>query len=113
MHSRRFTTPARANTFAVLALSCFGMALTGTAAAQGAKPATSPLALCLGATAAPPERLSACTAVIEAGKEKGRSLATAYCNRGYALTEGKEYDKAIADLDRAIQLEAKLACSYV
>ena len=46
------------------------------------------------------ERLAGCTAMIEAKTETGRSLAVAYCNRGFALTEKRELDSALADLDR-------------
>ncbi len=43
------------------------------------------------------DRLAACTAVIDAGEVTGRTLATAYCNRGHALTEQRRYDRAMAD----------------
>jgi hypothetical protein len=39
------------------------------------------------------ERVAGCTEVIESGKTRGWTLKTAYCNRGYALTELREYDR--------------------
>jgi tetratricopeptide (TPR) repeat protein len=59
------------------------------------------------------ERIAGCTAVIESGQATGWTLKTAYCNRGYALTELGEYDRVIVDSDAAIRLDDKLACAYL
>jgi tetratricopeptide (TPR) repeat protein len=59
------------------------------------------------------ERIAGCTAVIESGQLTGWTLKTAYCNRGYALTELGQYDRVIADADAAIRLDDKLACAHL
>jgi tetratricopeptide (TPR) repeat protein len=38
--------------------------------------------------------------------------AMIYANRGYALTDKEEYDRAIADFDKALTLNPKLATAY-
>ena len=48
------------------------------------------------------DRLAGCTAMIDSQHETGRALAAAYCNRGYAFTEKRELDRALADLEEAI-----------
>src|SRR5215216_4798046 len=67
---------------------------------------------CQAPTATLEERIAGCSAIIESGREQGRALAIAYCNRGYALTEKRELDRAIADLDAAIKIDPKYACPY-
>ena len=51
--------------------------------------------------------IAACTAVIEAGREKPATMATIYVNRGDAYREKGELDAAIADFDQAINLDAQ------
>ena len=58
------------------------------------------------------ERLAGCTAMIDANRETGRSMAMAYCNRGFALTEKRELDRALADLEEAIKLDPTYPCSF-
>src|SRR5262245_31622303 len=67
---------------------------------------------CGALNAALDDRIAGCTAVIEAKKETGRPLAIAYCNRGFALTERRELDKAMADLNEAIKVDGTYACSF-
>src|SRR5262245_46470083 len=57
-------------------------------------------------------RLAGCTKIIDEKKETGRSLAVAYCNRGFALTEQREFDRALADLNEAIKIDPSYACSF-
>jgi len=68
--------------------------------------------ICVSAITAPYVRVSACSAVIEAKSETGRRLAAAYCNRGHGLTEKRELDSALADLNEAIRLDPAYACAY-
>jgi len=60
---------------------------------------------CVSLDAGPAERVTACTGVIEAKSETGARLAAAYCNRGHGLTEQRELDRALADLDEAIGID--------
>ncbi|BAC49985.1 bll4720 [Bradyrhizobium diazoefficiens USDA 110] len=57
---------------------------------------------CVGLTSTPDERVTACSSVIETKSETGRRLAGAYCNRGHGLTEKRELDAALSDLDEAV-----------
>jgi hypothetical protein len=68
--------------------------------------------ICFGPDSSPDERELGCSAVIESGRESGRGLSMAFCNRGHALIEKREYDRAIADLNRAIVIDPGYACSY-
>ena len=47
-----------------------------------------------------------CTRAIKSGTLSDRSLATAYYNRAVAWERKRRYDRAIADLDEAIRLQA-------
>ena len=77
------------------------------ATAQGA-----PASACKAVNATPDERIEGCTALIDGKTETGRSLAIAYCNRGFALTEKRELDRAFADLEEAIGIDPTYACSF-
>ena len=59
------------------------------------------------------ERIAGCTAVIESGTLTGWPLKTAYCNRGYALTELGKFDDVIADSNKLIGLMPSAACGYL
>lgn len=67
---------------------------------------------CVGAATAPGDRVAACNAVIEGRTETGKRLVAAYCNRGHGLTEKRELDAALADLNEAIKLDPAYACAY-
>ena len=67
---------------------------------------------CQGPSVSDDDRIAGCTAVIAAGKEGGHDLAVAYCNRGLALTEKRQLDEALADLDKAIAADDSYACPY-
>jgi tetratricopeptide (TPR) repeat protein len=58
------------------------------------------------------ERLAACTTVIDGQLVSGRKLAGAYCIRGHELTEKRELDAALKDLDTAIATDPTYACAF-
>jgi tetratricopeptide (TPR) repeat protein len=93
---------------ASLAALVLSLAAPRPAAAEGGQS----WQVCIGPTSAPDERVRACSTVIEAGSETGRKLAAAYCNRGHGLTEKRELDAALADLDEAIKLDPSYACAF-
>jgi hypothetical protein len=51
--------------------------------------------------------IGGCTAVIQSGKETRSALAMAYNNRGVAYRAKGEGDRAIADFNKAIELNPK------
>src|SRR5260370_15461999 len=51
---------------------------------------------CVSASTAADDRVSACSAVIDAKAETGRKLAPAYCNRGHDLTQNRQPDPPLA-----------------
>ena len=57
-------------------------------------------------------KISACTAVIEAGRETNHNLAVAFNNRGAVYADRKDYPRAIADYDAAIRLNPKYATAF-
>jgi tetratricopeptide (TPR) repeat protein len=58
--------------------------------------------------------ISGCTAVIESGKLTGKDLANIFNNRGNAYAAMKrEFDRAIADYDQAIQRAPNLPGPYL
>lgn len=59
------------------------------------------------------ERIAGCTAVIESGTLSGWPLQVAYCNRGQALTELREYDRVIADSNKLIGISPQAGCAYL
>ena len=69
--------------------------------------------LCLaGADVSREQRLDSCTAVIKAGLEMPHNLAIAFNNRGNVHVNLKDYDRAVADYDRAIELNPKYAVAF-
>jgi tetratricopeptide (TPR) repeat protein len=61
---------------------------------------------------APLARAEACGKLIDSGKWKGGEIAWAYANRCFALFELKSADKALADCDKAIELDGKNAVAF-
>lgn len=55
-------------------------------------------------------KIRACSAIIE-GKKKG-NRSRALCNRGEAYSRKGEYDRAILDCSRAIELNPNFAAAY-
>lgn len=58
------------------------------------------------------EREAACTALIDSGAVAANSLAAVLLDRGGAYSEGKDYDRAIADYTRAIGLNPELENAF-
>jgi tetratricopeptide (TPR) repeat protein len=56
--------------------------------------------------------ISGCSNLIQSGKEGPAKLAEAYRSRGIAYAKRREYDQAIADYDKAIDLDPKNAKAY-
>src|SRR5216683_2574027 len=67
---------------------------------------------CIGATTTAEDRVTACSAVIDGKTETGNKLAGAYCNRGQGLTEQRQLDAALADLNEAARLDPAYPCAY-
>jgi len=60
----------------------------------------------------PDRSIPACTEIITKGHETRRSLAILYDNRGNAYEQKNDHDKAIADYNKAIELDPKYAKAY-
>jgi tetratricopeptide (TPR) repeat protein len=60
----------------------------------------------------PEQRIAACTALIEAAKDKPQDLAAALVNRGAAYWYVNKMKAALDDLDRAIALDPKNARAF-
>jgi tetratricopeptide (TPR) repeat protein len=58
------------------------------------------------------KRIEACTAVIDRGGEAGTIMAGAYTNRGNALRDSGELDRAIQDFNKAIGVDSKLGAAF-
>ena len=67
--------------------------------------------ICVSTATGPDDRISACSAIIDARSESGKRLAAAYCNRGHGFTEKRELDRALADLDEALRIDAAYPCA--
>ncbi len=57
----------------------------------------------------PARGIQACTDLIESGGETIKNLAIAHSNRGISYSDRGEFDRAIADYERALQLNPDLA----
>lgn len=95
-----------------LTASLLGAALTLSYPVTGSAQADQTWQTCIGMASTPDDRVPACSAVIDARAETGRRLAAAYCNRGHGLTEKRELDRALADLDEAVRLDPAYVCAY-
>jgi tetratricopeptide (TPR) repeat protein len=57
--------------------------------------------------------IRACTNIIAVGGQSRDNLAIAYRNRGIAYEKASDYDRAIADYNKAIELNPQFAETYV
>lgn len=68
----------------------------------------------LEAEASSPDRaIDNCTTAIQSGELSDQELAIAYYNRGFAFYSKSDYDNAIRDYDRSINLQPKYAPALV
>ncbi len=56
--------------------------------------------------------ISGCNNLIQSANETPAKLAEVYCSRGVAYAKSRDYDRAIADYDKAIDLDPKNAKAY-
>jgi tetratricopeptide (TPR) repeat protein len=67
--------------------------------------------LCNTGGADPASRIAACTRQIESGRWQGPNLAASHSNRGIGYFDQGEFDRAIADYNRALTLNPKSAAA--
>jgi tetratricopeptide (TPR) repeat protein len=60
-----------------------------------------------------PEKIAACTRILNSGRLRGRNLAIAYNDRAEGYRIAKELDKALADFGRSIKTDPQLAYAYL
>ena len=72
-----------------------------------------PQQLCEGPQSTVDDRVRGCSDIIDAGQVRGRELATAYAQRGFAFTLTRNLDQAKNDLDQAIKIAPDYAQAYV
>jgi len=97
------------------AVAVFGAAAAILSIAAGASAQTrqSPLrTACTDDKTSPEMRISACTVIILSGNETPGNLAVSYYNRGLGYGAEGDYDRAIADYTKAIELAPKFAKAY-
>jgi tetratricopeptide (TPR) repeat protein len=97
-------------------LTCLTAALLGTAVISVQPPAASAQAdqnwqTCIAVTTPPDDKVAPCSAVIDGKRETGSKLAAAYCLRGHGLTEKRQLDAALCDLNESIRLDPTSACA--
>jgi WD40 repeat protein/uncharacterized caspase-like protein len=71
------------------------------------------LKTCQDSAASPPNRIAACTLVIDSGRFKGQDLALTFINRGNGHFAGNNFDRAIADYTKAVEADPRYAQPYV
>src|SRR5205085_11426100 len=77
-----------------------------------AQPLSAEWQRCAKSDTAPDDGVSACTAIIDSGAERGKNLATAHFNRANGWLAKRELDRAIADFSGAIGLDATNAKAF-
>jgi len=102
------TSGFRAAVFATIALGMVATALPAAAQTQ------QQIDSCTnkGHAFEPDQSISACAAVLSSGRWSGKDLAWAYSNRGLAYMHKGDADRAIADINKAIELDPTMAVAY-
>ena len=79
------------------------------AQATRVEPFVMPKGPCFSKEGTPEAIVAACSAVIEAAKDKPQAMSVAHGNRGEVYREKGELDKALEDLNQAVTLDPKNA----
>ncbi|WP_156630034.1 tetratricopeptide repeat protein [Methylobacterium sp. Leaf112] len=58
------------------------------------------------------KRIEACTALIESGNRSDQGLSQIFVQRGINWKEKNDLDRALADYDKAIEINPKIAAGY-
>ena len=108
-----YTAWKRARVGLVRILAPALMLLLSVTVATGQTPRLKNIFLCNGEDRTTPDpQIKGCTALIDAGGENLKTLASAYNNRGDAYIAKGEYDLAINDFDQSIKLNADSARTF-
>src|SRR2546427_3211313 len=99
MSASRITIPG-----AVMAATVVGL--------QGCAIVSEDWAKCQDLRTNPALQLSACSSIIDSGKETRSNLALAFNNRGVAYSNQGDLARAIADYDQAIRLDPSQAIAF-
>jgi tetratricopeptide (TPR) repeat protein len=94
-----------------LGIGLLAISILTAASAIAQEPGTEPPCLA-GGSVSVEEKLASCTAMIESGLDTPRNLAIAYASRGGIYLDKRDFERAIADFDQAIQLDPKSSRSY-
>ena len=97
--------------FARVVLSAIGALATHGASAQTADDAV----VCNGphSTVAADDRIAACTRVIDSGQWRVEALGWAYLNRCLAQYDKRDWDEALSDCSKAIEIDPKVAQAFI
>jgi tetratricopeptide (TPR) repeat protein len=87
--------------------------LTSTLASPARAQQSPDWTACFASQQDPDAGVRGCTAIITAGRERGRNLAIAYNNRGDAYWEKNDLDRALADYNQAIRADRAYATAFV
>ena len=98
--------------FRLTLAACVLLAVPALGPAHAQSAAEKAKDFCMGRASSLDDRIAGCTALIDAKTETGRTLAIALCNRGYVLTERKQYERALIDLDAGIKVDPTYACLF-